>query len=124
MKKLIYASSGSVYGNTPLPQSENQEPKPANLYGVAKLALEKIASVYSDQVESVGLRIFAGYGPGEEHKGEIASPVAIFLFAALKGEPLVIYGNGEQSRDFIYIDDVVGGLTKAAERKNAAHYKQ
>lgn len=114
VKKVVYPSSGSVYGNIPIPQSEDMIPNPANLYGTCKLACEKIAKLYSD-VPSVGLRIFAGYGPGEDHKGDIASVVTLFLKSILKDERPVIYGDGNQRRDFIYIDDVVEAILRATE---------
>jgi len=118
VKKVVYPSSGSVYGNIPIPQSEDMTPKPANLYGVCKLACEKKAKLYDD-VPSVGLRIFAGYGPLEDHKGEIASVVTLFLKAILRDERPVIYGDGNQRRDFVYIDDVVDAILRAAENNVA-----
>lgn len=116
VKKLIYPSSGSVYGDAPPPQSENVPPKPKNLYGICKLTCELLAKKYSE-VPSVGLRIFAGYGPGEEHKGDFSSVITLFLNSILKNEPPVVYGNGTQSRDFVYIDDVIGSILTAAERE-------
>lgn len=114
IKKLIYPSSGSVYGNTPLPQSEDIQPKPANLYGICKLTCELIAKKYDD-IPSVGLRIFAGYGPGDEQKGDFASIITLFLNSIMNNRPPVIYGNGEQSRDFVYIDDIVKAIVRSAE---------
>jgi len=116
-KKVIYASSGSVYGNTPPPQSESMPPRPVNLYGIAKLTTEMIASFYLDQVQSVGLRIFAGYGPGEDHKGDIASPVTLFLKSIIKDQKPIVFGDGNQSRDFVYIDDIVEAIIRSAERE-------
>ena len=116
VKKVVYASSGSVYGRCGLPQSEGDTPKPVNLYGIAKLTCEKIASFYDDEVRSVGLRIFAGYGPGEEHKGNMASPVTIFLRSILNSQPPIVYGDGTQSRDFVYVDDVITALVRSAEK--------
>jgi len=115
VKKLIYPSSGSVYGDAPPPQSENVPPKPKNLYGICKLTCELLAKKYSE-VPSVGLRIFAGYGPGEEHKGDFSSVITLFLNLILKNEPPIVYGNGTQSRDFVYIDDVIDAILSAAER--------
>jgi UDP-glucose 4-epimerase len=115
--KIIFPSSGSVYGSTPPPQSEDAVVHPMNLYGVAKFACENVARLYSDVVPTVGLRIFAGYGPGEEHKGDFASPVTLFLNSMVKGENPVVYGDGTQSRDFVYIDDVVDSIIRAAENK-------
>jgi UDP-glucose 4-epimerase len=115
VKKIIFPSSGSVYGSTPPPQSEDAIVQPMNLYGVAKFACENIARLHGDVVPTVGLRIFAGYGPGEEHKGNFASPVTLFLRSMVKGENPVVYGDGSQSRDFVYIDDVVDSIIRAAE---------
>jgi UDP-glucose 4-epimerase len=115
VRKLVYPSSGSVYGRTQPPQSEAAEPQPVNLYGVGKLTCEKIAELYQDNVKSVGLRIFAGYGPGESHKGEIASPVTIFLRAMLEEKRPVVFGDGTQSRDFVYIDDIIAAILKSSD---------
>jgi UDP-glucose 4-epimerase len=114
VEKLIYPSSSSVYGRTPAPQSENSPTLPTNLYGVAKLICENIARMSPD-VKSVGLRLFAGYGPGEENKGKIASVVTIFLSQILHGRELVIFGDGSQKRDFIYIDSIIDAMIASAE---------
>jgi UDP-glucose 4-epimerase len=117
-RKVVYPSSRSVYGEAPPPQLEDAVPKPVKLYGIAKLTCEKMADYYGRArgVNSVGLRIFAGYGPCEDHKGEIASPVTIFLKSILRDESPIIFGDGTQSRDFVYIDDVVEAIVRCAER--------
>jgi UDP-glucose 4-epimerase len=115
VKKVVYPSSGSVYGAAPPPQAEVDDVLPMNLYAVAKFACEHIARLYK-QIPSIGLRIFAGYGPGEEHKGNFASPVTLFLDMILKDERPLVFGDGNQSRDFVYIDDVVEAIIRAAER--------
>ena len=115
-EKVVYPSSGSVYGTAPAPQSENGLTKPTNLYGITKLTCEKIAMWNFDLVPSVGLRIFAGFGPGEEHKGDYASVVTIFLNSIQKNERPVIFGDGTQNRDFVYIADVVDAIISSAER--------
>jgi len=115
VRKIVYPSSSSVYGNTPLPQSETTPTLPTNLYGVAKLTCEHVARLYLDAVPSVGLRIFAGYGPGEAHKGEIASVITLFIKAITRNSKPTIFGDGTQSRDFIYIDDIVEVVLRAAE---------
>ena len=115
-EKVVYPSSGSVYGTAPAPQSENGSASPTNLYGITKLTCEKIAKWNFELVPSVGLRIFAGFGPGEEHKGDYASVVTIFLNCMLKNERPVIFGDGTQNRDFVYIDDVVDSIVSSAER--------
>lgn len=107
VKKIVFPSSSSVYGNTPLPQTENTPTNPVNLYGVAKLACESISRLYSDTVPSVALRIFAGYGPGEFHKGPIASIVTLFYESMTQNSKPIVFGDGTQTRDFVYIDDIV-----------------
>jgi UDP-glucose 4-epimerase len=111
--QLVYPSSGNVYGDIPTPQSENMVPRPNNVYALCKLYCEYMAR----DCGSVGLRIFAGYGPGEEMKGRLSSVVGLFLNQIIKGESPVIYGNGEQARDFVYIDDVVDVLVKCMKVK-------
>ena len=115
VKKIIYPSSGSIYGDTPPPQSEDSVPLPKNLYGACKLSCELLAKQYTD-VPSVGLRIFAGYGPGEGHKGDFSSVVTLFLRSILSSKQPVIYGDGTQSRDFVYIDDVITAIITTAEK--------
>jgi nucleoside-diphosphate-sugar epimerase len=118
IEKLVYASSGSVYGHSRIPQSEDTPPKPVNLYGVAKLNCEILAKKYSNEVPSIGLRIFAGYGPGEEHKGDFASVITLFLKNMLKGRSPIIYGDGNQQRDFIYIDDIIEAIINSAKNNS------
>jgi len=115
IRKVVFPSSGSVYGRAPLPQSEDQIPMPVNLYGVAKLCSEHIASCFAENTNYIGLRIFAGYGPGEEHKMDYASPVTLFLKSILCNSPPVIYGDGTQNRDFIYIDDIIKAILRSCE---------
>ena len=90
--KLIYPSSGTIYN-------------PVTTYSKTKLASEVVAMIYNDNF--LGLRIFAGYGVGEGHKKEYASVVYQFIKNIKKGESPVIWGDGKQTRDFIYIDDIV-----------------
>uniref|UniRef100_A0A7C4JRJ7 NAD-dependent epimerase/dehydratase family protein n=1 Tax=Thermodesulfobacterium geofontis TaxID=1295609 RepID=A0A7C4JRJ7_9BACT len=115
IRKLIYPSSGSVYAGNKMPHTENILPRPRNLYAAAKVACEGLAFSYIDFVDSVGLRIFAGYGPGEESKGEYASVVYLFIKDILNNRSPKIFGDGNQSRDFIYIDDVINAILKSAE---------
>jgi UDP-glucose 4-epimerase len=118
VKKVIFPSSGSVYGGAPVPQSEEGPISPMNLYGIAKLTCEHLARIYQQKTHIVGLRIFAGYGPGEEHKGDFASPITMFLSSVINDERPVVYGNGTQTRDFVYIDDIVEAAIRAAERNS------
>ncbi len=115
IKKVIYPSSGSVYGKNKGLSSEQVEPHPGNLYAVGKLSCEKIAKLYSEEVNNVGLRIFAGYGQGESHKKQISSPITLFLSSIIRDEQPILYGNGSQARDFVYIDDVIDVIIKCCE---------
>lgn len=109
--KLIYPSSGNVYGKAN--NIEHSTPQPNNLYAICKFTTEKMA--IRSSIKNIGLRIFAGYGPGESHKGSYASVVTIFLKKMLKGESPVIWGDGNQTRDFVYIKDITDSIIKAAE---------
>jgi UDP-glucose 4-epimerase len=100
--KLIYPSSGNVYGNLEPPYKESMTPHPNNLYGVCKYICEGLAGT-----NSVGLRIFTGYGPGEEKKGKLSSVVYQFLWDVMNERAPVFWGNGFQMRDCVHIDDIV-----------------
>jgi UDP-glucose 4-epimerase len=116
--KLLYPSSGNVYGELPLPHNEYMNPKPNNLYGVCKFQCEQMAIDHTfGGFESTGLRVYAGYGYGEEKKGELASVVYQFLSKMIKGESPEIWGNGEQSRDFVFINDIVHGFIESMHIK-------
>ncbi len=108
--RLIYASTSSLYGNLPVPWGEDLAiPTAPNAYAASKLAFEYLAKVYSkrNELETVGLRYFSIYGPGEELKGRYANMISQFLWAVGKSEQPVVYGDGNQTRDFTYVDDVV-----------------
>jgi len=109
--KLIFPSSGNVYGNISIPFKENNDPRPNNLYAISKYTMEKMA--YLSGVDFVALRIFAGYGPLEEEKGELMSVVTKFIINILKDQRPIVWGNGEQARDFVFIDDVVEAFIKS-----------
>ncbi len=110
--RLVFPSSGSVYGAILPPQKEENCVQPRNLYGMTKLFTEHLA--YSEGSNWIALRIFAGYGPGEERKKDFGSVVYLFLRDAMRGDPIIIYGDGSQARDFIYVDDVVNAIINAA----------
>jgi len=117
VSKIIFPSSGNVYGrnSSENPLTEEVQPLARNLYASSKLACEQIAWANRDFMDFVGLRITAGYGPGEERKGEFASVVYLFLKDILNDIPPTIFGDGEQKRDFIFIDDVVSSIVNAAK---------
>ena len=115
VEKIILSSTGSVYGGNKKPHEESIYPKPRNLYGAAKIACESMASAYEPFIKSTVLRIFSGYGPGEERKNRFASIIYLFINDVLMNKNPIIYGDGNQERDFIYIDDVIESVIRAAE---------
>ncbi len=117
VKKVIYASTSSIYGNNPVPHREDMKVKPINFYSATKLMNEHVASIYNLRgLETVGLRYFSVYGPREKHKGKFANVVSQFLWLMLKNKPPVIYGRGEQTRDFVYVEDVIEANILAFEK--------
>lgn len=106
--RLIYPSSGNVYGRAS-PQSEDVPPMPINDYARCKRICELLAKDNYPE-NSVGFRIFAGYGPGENQKGNLSSVVTLFIKDMLNDNRPVIWGDGEQTRDFVYIDDIVEAM--------------
>lgn len=112
---FVFASSGAVLGAQSPPIDENKVPKPLSPYGASKLAGEGYCSVYAAcyGVRTAALRFGNVYGPGSAAKGSV---VAKFIKQALAGETLVIYGDGAQTRDFIYIEDLVDAVFRAATR--------
>ena len=115
VKKLIYPSSASVYAKNLPPHTENITPKPSNPYGSAKVECENLANSYNDTVNSTGLRIFAAYGPGEETKQNLSSVINLWLEDARNNNEPVIFGDGTQTRDFIYIDDVISAIINSSQ---------
>ena len=110
VRRVVYASSSSVYGDRPdLPKREEQPPAPISPYAVSKTAGEQYATVWSRLygVETVGLRYFNVFGPRQDPASEYAAVIPRFILWALRGEPLQVHGDGDQSRDFTYIDNVV-----------------
>lgn len=116
-QKVIYASSSSLYNGNATPWLETLPITPRTFYEASFKAREDIAAAYYGQYgfKSIGMRFFSVYGPNESHKGEYANNITQFLWAAQAGEALVVYGDGSQARDFIYVDDVVRALKLAME---------
>jgi UDP-glucuronate 4-epimerase len=113
--RMVYASSSSVYGETKLlPMHEDHRPQPMSPYGVTKLAAEHLCVLYwrNFQVPTVSLRYFTVYGPGQRPDMAFHR----FIRAGLLGQPITLYGDGEQTRDFTFIDDAVQANLLAAER--------
>ena len=115
--RVVYASSSSVYGDRPeLPKREDQPPAPVSPYAVSKAAGEQYAAVWARLygVETVGLRYFNVFGPRQDPASEYAAVLPRFILWALAGEPLEVHGDGTQSRDFTYIDNVIEANLLAA----------
>jgi nucleoside-diphosphate-sugar epimerase len=122
-RRVVYASSSSVYGaSTMMPKSEHDPPNPISPYAVSKIAGEYYAKVFTKLygLETVGLRYFNVYGPRQDPKSQYAAVIPRFIHWAFQGEPLEIHGDGLQSRDFTYIDNVVTANLKAAHSQQAA----
>lgn len=116
--RVLFASTSSLYGNTPPPLSEKQAGLPTNHYSVTKIAMEHIAECYNrvhPEIDIVGFRFMSIYGPHEEHKGIYANLVSQFLWGMMRGEQPIVYGDGTQSRDFTNVMDVVQGITRGME---------
>ena len=109
VKKVIFASSSSVYNGLPLPFKESQIITPKTFYEASFYCREILAKTYywENGLNLVGLRYFSVYGPNEEHKGNFANNISQFLWNISKAESPVIYGDGTQTRDFTFVDDVV-----------------
>jgi UDP-glucose 4-epimerase len=118
VRRFVFASSGAPLGEQMPPVHEEMAPRPASPYGASKLAGEGYCSAYFScfKLETVALRFGNVYGPGCHRKQSV---VAKFISNALRGEILEIYGDGTQSRDFIYIDDLCRAIVSAGEASNA-----
>jgi UDP-glucose 4-epimerase len=113
IKKFIYSSSSSVYGDAPLPMREDSLAKPVSPYGVTKLAAEHLCYLYwkNFNVPTISLRYFTVYGPRQRPDMAIHK----FVKAVLTNEVISIYGDGTQTRDFTFISDVIDALALAAK---------
>jgi UDP-glucose 4-epimerase len=117
IRRVVLASSGAVYGDQDeQPLHEGLTLNPGSPYAVSKIAAEIYVRTIGAQwgIETVSLRIFNAYGPGQQLPASHAPVIPRFLKSALSGASLVIFGDGEQTRDFVYVDDVVAALVAAA----------
>lgn len=118
VKKVVLASSAAIYGDNPIvPKVETMYPEPKSPYGITKLDGEYYMEMFrtTGKINTGCCRFFNVFGPRQDPKGAYAAAVPIFMEKALKGEDITIYGDGEQTRDFIYVKDIVGALTYVAE---------
>lgn len=123
VRRVVYAASSSAYGDQPtLPKVETMLPEPLSPYAVAKLVGEHYCQVFTRVygLETVSLRYFNVFGPRQDPSSQYSGVISRFISALLGGEQPVIYGDGEQSRDFTYIQNVVDANLKAAESTKAA----
>lgn len=121
VSRVVFASSGTVYGNQPeQPVNESAIPNPRSPYAVSKLAAEYYVKTIGNLwgIETVCLRIFNAYGPGQNLPGVHTPVIPGFLNQAWQNGTLVIHGDGNQTRDFVYIDDVVSAMAAAATAPN------
>lgn len=121
VQRVVQASSCAVYGNSErLPISEQEPPQPLSPYAATKLAAEQLGQLYTTLygLETVALRFFNVYGPRQDPASPYAAVVPRFVAALRQGTQPVIFGDGQQSRDFIYVGDIVQGLWTAATVPN------
>ena len=123
VRRVVFASSSSVYGDADgFPRDETQRPQPLSPYGVAKLAAESYCRAFWQVygLETVSLRYFNVFGPRQDPHSQYAAVVPRFIARSLEGKPSVIYGDGNQSRDFTYVGNVVAGNLLAASAPKVA----
>jgi UDP-glucose 4-epimerase len=108
-KKLIFSSSAAIYGDNPsIPKSESMQAAPLSPYAITKLDGEYYCQLFSHtgRLQTVSLRYFNVFGARQDPQSQYAAAVPIFITQALENMPITIYGNGEQTRDFIHVSDV------------------
>lgn len=123
IRRLVIASSSAVYGDAAVfPKREDQRPEPLSPYALAKLCGELYAEYWASRgsIETVSLRFFNVYGPRQDPDSPYAAAIPIFLRHLLKEEPVPVFGDGTQTRDFIYVHDVVRGLVAAGSAKGVS----
>jgi ADP-L-glycero-D-manno-heptose 6-epimerase len=122
--RMIFASSCSIYGRGAVPMKENQLPDPLNIYAFSKLTMERLAAQYATKLAqpAIGLRYTNVYGPGEAHKGRLASMIYQLAKQMRAGQRPKVFRAGQQQRDFVYIDDVVQSNINAVTSKAGGVY--
>ena len=116
-KKVLFASTSSIYGNNPTPLTEDQAVTPPNFYSVTKKAQEDTSRIYNQThgLEIIAFRFMSVYGLHEEHKGRFANLVSQFIWGMEQGKAPTIYGDGTQTRDFTNVRDVVQAFKRAIQ---------
>lgn len=120
LRRVVFASTAAVYGASPqLPKREDMRPDPRSPYAVAKLGGEHYASVFQELygLETVSLRFFNVFGPRQDPSSEYSGVISRFISAVLRDQQPVIYGDGEQTRDFVFVQDVVRACILASQSR-------
>ncbi len=120
IKKIVLSSSAAVYGENPVsPKTTDLKPDPKSPYGSTKLEGENLLNEYNKKfgMGAISLRYFNVFGPRQDPKSQYAAAIPIFIQRALKDEPIIIYGDGLQTRDFIFVKDVVEANILAAKNE-------
>ncbi|MDP8259288.1 MAG: NAD-dependent epimerase/dehydratase family protein, partial [Candidatus Aadella gelida] len=122
IKRVVNASTSSVYGDCKIyPQSEDLEPNPVSPYAISKLAVEYYCRFFSEELglDTISLRYFNVFGPNQNIESKYSFVIPAFTSKLLKNEPCVIEGDGKQSRDFVYVKDVVRANIAACKLKKS-----
>jgi UDP-glucose 4-epimerase len=122
VRRVVYAASSSAYGDTPtLPKIESMDPHPKSPYAVQKLLGEYYAKVFTEvyHLETVALRFFNVFGPRQDPTSPYSGVISVFMTSVLERRPPTIFGDGEHSRDFTYVDNIVQLCLKAARAPQA-----
>ena len=122
VRKIVFSSSAAIYGDNPKsPKTVDMKPAPKSPYGSTKLEGEDYLSMYNQKfgLGTVSLRYFNVFGPRQDPKSQYSAAIPIFVSKAIRHEPITIYGDGEQTRDFIFVKDVVSANVLAADNEKA-----
>jgi len=123
VRRFVFAASSSAYGETPtLPKIETMPAQPISPYGVSKYVGEMYAQVFGRVygLENVSIRFFNVFGPRQDPSSQYSGVLSRFMLAAIEGQPPVVYGDGEQSRDFTYVENIVDEALRACEAPGAS----
>jgi UDP-glucose 4-epimerase len=123
VRKLVLSSSAAIYGDNPVtPKVETMFPEPKSPYAITKLDGEYYCQMFAveGRLQTASLRYFNVFGPRQDPKSQYAAAVPIFIDRAAKGEPITIFGDGEQTRDFVYVKDVVAANVFFATQSDRA----
>ena len=121
VRKLVFASSAAIYGDDPpVPTSETASPSPKSPYAMTKLDGEYLCEMFlrEERLKTATLRFFNVFGPGQDPASPYAAAIPTFIRRAMCGEEVKIFGDGEQTRDFVYVEDIVSSLLFVAENSD------